>query len=235
MFKSRSEIRQAQMRPGQIAFDALIKPWEINALDPALLFTTVYIAITYGIYYSFFESFPIVFQGVYGFDLGELGLAFLAVLAGLLTAMVAYMAYFYFVADPRFAKMEPGSITPEMRLVPGLFASFCIPVGLFLFGKLNTPTYTVASQKLTLFSSTQLGPRVLLSIGLSVFSASLSACSASSSSPNASSSTSRSHTRNTPAPFSRLTGSRAAPSHRAQFSLLGRCSIHWVWTVAFRC
>lgn len=123
------------MKPRQIAFDALIKPWEINILDPAVLFTTVYTAITYGIYYSFFESFPIVYQETYGFNLGQLGLAFLAVLAGLVTAVISYVAYFYFIADPKFAKMDPSAITPEMRLVPGLFATFFIPIGLFIFGE----------------------------------------------------------------------------------------------------
>jgi DHA1 family multidrug resistance protein-like MFS transporter len=34
--ESASEIRQAQMSSRQIAFDALIKPWEINILDPAI-------------------------------------------------------------------------------------------------------------------------------------------------------------------------------------------------------
>jgi hypothetical protein len=38
-----------------LLFDALVKPWEINALDPAILFTTVYMGLCYGIYYSFFE------------------------------------------------------------------------------------------------------------------------------------------------------------------------------------
>jgi DHA1 family multidrug resistance protein-like MFS transporter len=44
---SQSEIDQANMTARQIAIDALIKPWEINALDPAVvyIFSTL-IAIT---------------------------------------------------------------------------------------------------------------------------------------------------------------------------------------------
>jgi DHA1 family multidrug resistance protein-like MFS transporter len=77
--KSESEIRQAQMYPRQTSFNTLIKPWEINILDPAMLFTTVYTALTYGLYYSFFESFPLVYRDIYGFNLGQLGVAFRAV------------------------------------------------------------------------------------------------------------------------------------------------------------
>lgn len=141
--KSASEIRQAQMSARNVAFDALIKPWQINALDPAVLFTTVYTALTYGIYYSFFESFPLVYGDVYGFDLGEIGLAFLAVFVGLLIAMVLYSSYFYFYADAKLASMA--DVPPEARLWPGLVASFFIPVGLFIFGTFSHPFWAPPS------------------------------------------------------------------------------------------
>ena len=78
--KSQSEIDLANLTARQIATDALIKPWQINALDPAVLFTTVY---TDGIFYSFFESFPLVYPAMYGFNLGQTGLPFLVVLVAL--------------------------------------------------------------------------------------------------------------------------------------------------------
>jgi DHA1 family multidrug resistance protein-like MFS transporter len=52
---SDSERKQKNMKVSSLLFDALIKPWEINALDPAILFTTVYMGLCYGVYYSFFE------------------------------------------------------------------------------------------------------------------------------------------------------------------------------------
>lgn len=133
--RAASEIRQTQMSSRAIVFDALIKPWQINALDPAVLFTTVYTALTYGIYYSFFEVFPLVYVDTYHFNTGELGLTFLSVLVGLVCAVMAYCGYYHFVSAPKFAKAAPDSIQPEDRIVFGLFATFCIPVGLFIFGK----------------------------------------------------------------------------------------------------
>jgi DHA1 family multidrug resistance protein-like MFS transporter len=35
--KSQSEIDQANMTAKEVAFDALVKPWEINVLDPAVV------------------------------------------------------------------------------------------------------------------------------------------------------------------------------------------------------
>ena len=132
--KAESELKQAERSARKIALKALIKPWEINLLDPAVLFTTIYTALIYAIFYSFFESFPIVYGGIYGFDLGKTGLAFLAVLAGLITAMALYCSYFYLFADAKFSRAGPGSIPPEARLWPGLVATFFIPLGLFIFG-----------------------------------------------------------------------------------------------------
>lgn len=134
---SQSEVRQKHMNAREIAFNALIKPWEINALDPAVLFTTVYMALAYGTYYSFFESFPIVFGGMYGFEGGSLGLAFLSILVGLLVAVVLLCLYIRFVMPKRLAALD--RIPPEARLWPGLWASFLVPVGLFIFGMFNSP------------------------------------------------------------------------------------------------
>ncbi|KAK5049463.1 hypothetical protein LTR84_004392 [Exophiala bonariae] len=130
--KSQSEIDMANLTLRQIAQEALIKPWQINVLDPAVLFTTIYTALVYGIFYSFFESFPLVYPVIYGFNLGETGLPFLVVLVALGICLCGYCAYFYYHAEPAM-RNQPGFGSPEARLVPGLYASFLVPVGCFLF------------------------------------------------------------------------------------------------------
>jgi DHA1 family multidrug resistance protein-like MFS transporter len=130
---AQSEINQASMSVKEVAFDALVKPWEINALDPAVLFSTIYTALIYGIFYSFFESFPLVYPKIYGFNLGQTGLPFLSVLVALGICIPGYCAYFYYYAEPVMLS-TPGFGPPEARLIPGLFASFLIPGGCFLFG-----------------------------------------------------------------------------------------------------
>jgi MFS transporter, DHA1 family, multidrug resistance protein len=54
--RSQTEIDRKGISAKDIAWDAVIKPCEIMVKDPAVLFTNVYTAITYGIYYSFFEA-----------------------------------------------------------------------------------------------------------------------------------------------------------------------------------
>jgi hypothetical protein len=61
-YMAQSEIDQEQVSTLSIVYEALVIPWKINAFDPSVLFTTIYIALLYAIFYSFFEV--VVFQNV---------------------------------------------------------------------------------------------------------------------------------------------------------------------------
>lgn len=83
--KSQSEIDQAKMTVNEIVIGNLWRPLQINLQDPAVLFTSVYVALIYAIFYSFFEVFPIVYGAAgYGMNLGELGLVFLCISVGVM-------------------------------------------------------------------------------------------------------------------------------------------------------
>ena len=53
--KSEAELKRKHLTVGSLVWDALLKPWEMNIKDPALLFTSFYFALLYAIYYTFFE------------------------------------------------------------------------------------------------------------------------------------------------------------------------------------
>lgn len=71
---------------------------------------------------------------MYGFNLGEMGLTFLSITVGVTIAMIGYWSYIYLVVEPDIIKNGLGA--PEKRLIPALFASFLLPIGLFIFGEL---------------------------------------------------------------------------------------------------
>ena len=71
-------------------------PARIACLDPAILFANVYMMLVYGIYYSFFESFPLVYGPMYGFDLLQSNLAFIPLGIGSVTGLLLYTAYLYY-------------------------------------------------------------------------------------------------------------------------------------------
>ena len=101
---SQSEIDQKGMSVRQTAYDVLIKPIQLNAHDPSILFITIYTALMYGIYYSFFEAFPFVYGDMYHFSNGEQGLAFLSLAVGCGGSFICYWIYLYKVVDPQIAR-----------------------------------------------------------------------------------------------------------------------------------
>lgn len=94
--RSPAETAQQGLTLKEIVAEALLIPARITVLDPAILFANVYMMLVYGIYYSFFESFPLVFGPMYGFGVLQSGLAFLPLAVGSIVALVAYTAYLYF-------------------------------------------------------------------------------------------------------------------------------------------
>ena len=135
--KSQSEIDQANLTPRAIAIEALWRPFELMLLDPSIAFTAVYTAIVYAIFYSFFEAFPLVYSEMYHFNLGELGLTFLSVTVGVVLSIAWYWWYIYYRVEPEIRLHGLGS--PERRLIPALFVTFLVPIGLFIFGWTSNP------------------------------------------------------------------------------------------------
>lgn len=130
--RSQSEIDQSELTVKEVANDALWKPIQILVQDPAILFAAVYTSLVYGIYYSFFEVFPLVYIGLYHFNYGQMGLTFLSIAIGTTLAFITYFSYLYFILEPNIKANGFGP--PEQRLVSALYASFLLPIGLFLFG-----------------------------------------------------------------------------------------------------
>jgi DHA1 family multidrug resistance protein-like MFS transporter len=129
--KAQSEIDSSNLSVGQIAKDNLYRPLLMMVLDPAIGFTAVYTMLLYAIYYSFFESFPLVYGDMYHFNLGVQGLTFLSITVGVIISLACYWAYIYFVTEPAIRAHGLGA--PELRLIPGLFATWLAPAGLFIF------------------------------------------------------------------------------------------------------
>ncbi|CAG7983359.1 unnamed protein product [Penicillium salamii] len=137
VYQTKADVSHAGISFQEVVRESLLIPSRITFLDPAILFLNLYTSLTYGIYYSFFEAFPIVYQGMYGFNLGEMGLAFLAIVVGSIISFVVYNFYIHKIFLP---KAKKGAVQkPEDVLVPALYACFGPAIGLFLFGWAANP------------------------------------------------------------------------------------------------
>lgn len=136
--KCEPELMSEQMTGKEIVLMTLVRPFSLNFLEPILFLLNLYIALIYGLLYVWFESFAIVFEGIYGFSLGEEGLSFVGILVGAFVVIPPFFLYLHLVQEPQFN--ENGEIKPEKRLPPACIGAFCIPICLFWFGWTARPS-----------------------------------------------------------------------------------------------
>ncbi|KAK3672685.1 GTPase-activating protein [Recurvomyces mirabilis] len=131
------ELMSEHMTGKEILMISVIKPITMNFTEPMVFLLNLYIALIYGLLYIWFESFVIVFVEMYGFTLGQEGLAYLGILVGSLVVIAPFFAWLRYYLEPHFD--EEGNIQPEKRLIPAFVGCFCIPICLFWFGWTSRP------------------------------------------------------------------------------------------------
>ncbi|KAN0138990.1 Major facilitator superfamily domain containing protein [Lactarius tabidus] len=130
--RSASEIAAAAMRPRDLAVEVLVRPFALNFQEPIVLVLNIYIGLIYALLYIWFESFPIVFIGIYHWREQMLGLSFLGIFVGTLILIPPFFAYLYFVQEPKYN--EKGELKPEERMPIAIFGAFIVPICLLWFG-----------------------------------------------------------------------------------------------------
>ncbi|KAI0043053.1 MFS transporter [Auriscalpium vulgare] len=130
--RSQSEIDAAHMSKRDLAVAALVRPFTLNFQEPIVLALNIYIGLIYALLYIWFESFPIVFIGIYHFKTQLLGLAFLGVLVGAFVTIPPFFAYLYYVQEPMYN--ERGELRPEARMPVAIFGAVLVPICMFWFG-----------------------------------------------------------------------------------------------------
>lgn len=110
----------------------LARPTLMLFKEPIVQAVALYSSFAFAVLFGFFEAYPFVFQREYGMNLGETGLCFLGIAAGLCVGCIIYLVQdkvFYVPAR----RKHHGSPPPEIRLIPAMIGSGLMPVGLFWF------------------------------------------------------------------------------------------------------
>nr|POE47874.1 efflux pump rdc3 [Quercus suber] len=99
--------------------------------SPVIFVASLYSGLVYGYMYILFTSFPTVYQQIYGFTEGTVGLTYLSFGIGCCIALVLFARYSDRLVR-RFSKEREWQA--EYRLLPLLPSSLFLPVGLLWFG-----------------------------------------------------------------------------------------------------
>jgi len=116
----------------------LFRPLSMLITEPIVSFFSLYIAFNFAVIFAFFDAFPIVFEGVYRFNLGQVGLTFLGLALGCCLAVATFILVDRFTYQKFYrASLREGgngAVAPEHRLYSAMLGSVGLPVGLFWFG-----------------------------------------------------------------------------------------------------
>ena len=130
--KTEAEIEAQGMTGRDIALMILVRPFTLSFFEPIVLALNLYIALLYALLYLWFESFPIVFRGDYGFTNGTLGVAYVGILVGAILTLPPFYWFLWKYTEPKFN--ANGEIKPEYRLPPAFVGGLCVPICMFWFG-----------------------------------------------------------------------------------------------------
>lgn len=108
------------------------RPFHMLFTEAPLMYATLWTSFCYAIIFLFFEAYPVVFSGTYGFNAGEVGLAFLAIGLGIgLSAPIVG----WFNGRSIKARIAAGDKpVPESRLPQVALSAPLFAIGFFWFG-----------------------------------------------------------------------------------------------------
>jgi predicted MFS family arabinose efflux permease len=110
---------------------ALSRPVKLLIFSPIVLLISLYTGIIFGLIFLLFTTFPSVFQGVYGFDAGTSGLAYLGLGLGMFLSLIL----FSILSDKLLGRTEGGGTAqPEQRLILMKWLGPIAPLGCFMYG-----------------------------------------------------------------------------------------------------
>ena len=118
-----------------------LTPLSMIVTEPVVALITLNLGFNFAVIFSWFISVPAVLEGVYKFDVQQVGLAFLAAVCGALLAALTSILIDRLTYPKQLAKRQ-GNINDvvEYRLYPAMVGCFFITASLFWIGWTAKPT-----------------------------------------------------------------------------------------------
>ncbi|VVT58122.1 uncharacterized protein SAPINGB_P006048 [Magnusiomyces paraingens] len=116
----------------KLVIEIFWRPIFLIICEPIVFCIDFYMAFIYVIFNSWFEALPICFVEIYNFTTIEMGTVYFAVIVGGYLAAIVYL----FII-PRINNSKNPTI--EKFLLPAIFGSFFLPIGLFIFSWSSSP------------------------------------------------------------------------------------------------
>lgn len=110
--------------------EVLLRPLYLCATEVILDLMNIYVVLIYALLYAFFFAYPVIFDELYGYNDGIIGLMFIPILIGAAFALCVTP-----LCEKKFkAICKVRKPTPEDRLLGAMIGAPFIPISLFILG-----------------------------------------------------------------------------------------------------
>ncbi|EJU03572.1 MFS general substrate transporter [Dacryopinax primogenitus] len=131
-YRARVEDERTSLKT--LIYISFTRPLFLLITEPVVASFSLWVGFAWGMLYCLLESVPYVFQTIYGFNTGELGLAFISMVVGTLIGW----AFNLFVQE-RLYRRNVGRIGAEARLYSACLAGIMFPIGAFIYAWTSYP------------------------------------------------------------------------------------------------
>ncbi|KAF4556524.1 Efflux pump-like protein 2 [Elsinoe fawcettii] len=113
---------------------SLKRPFLMMVKEPLLSLTSLYLALVYALQYMFFQAYPVIFRGIYGLQIDEIGLSYIPIMFGVVVAFGIF-SWFGWYHERALAAGKPWAGVPELRRLPlACFGGPLLPIALLIQG-----------------------------------------------------------------------------------------------------
>lgn len=112
----------------------LTRPIRMLFFELIVLAACSYLAFAYGIFYMYFEAYPIIFQGIYGQSSGVSGLMFLPIGGGAFLAIIVFLWWDSYLRKAQAANKPWTKMEESRRLPLAIFGGPLYVISLFWLG-----------------------------------------------------------------------------------------------------
>lgn len=109
----------------------MLRPLRLLFTEAPVMYAALWSSFCYSTLFIFFEAYPVVFGGIYGFNGLEIGLSFLGLVVGIFLTIPILGHYNNVYLK---ARKEAGVPVPEQRLNSTILSAPCYVVGFLWFG-----------------------------------------------------------------------------------------------------
>ncbi|MCJ1250525.1 hypothetical protein MMC30_007753 [Trapelia coarctata] len=115
-------------------------PVQMLFAEPVVVLVWLYLGFNFAVIFAFFIAVPAVLQGVYGFSIQQVGLAFIAAIVGSMLASATSIIMDRLTAPSAIKRSHTGMVDIEYRLYPAMIGGVAITASLFWIGWTASPS-----------------------------------------------------------------------------------------------